>query len=161
MTIHLRRWVPVAMAAAVVLCLASGTALAFWRATVSTTSSNGKVTAPNQHLTLTVTGNASSTALFPGASGSVAITLANPYARSVNVASLSGTVTTNDEANCPGASNFTVNANPTGLPTSLTASQAATAYTLSGAVTMNTGAANKCQGLTTITVTYTINGQIP
>jgi hypothetical protein len=157
-----RRWTLAFTITTLVVLLASiGTASALWAAHVSTTPSNGTVNDETvKTITFSVTGH-SATALYPGTSGGVTVSITNPYsADPITITGLSGTVSPS-ASGCTGAANFTVNSTPGGLafPATLTAGQTITA-TLTGAVTMNLGAANACQSPNTITVTYSVTGKL-
>lgn len=99
--------------------------------------------------------------LYPGKSDDISVSITNPYSRPIAITGVTGSVTTN-ATGCTGAS-FSVAANPTGLPTTMTASKTVTA-TLTNAVTMLPTAAAACQSTSTtttaVTVAYSVQGTI-
>lgn len=142
------------LATAATLVMGTGVGYAFW--TSNGTGSGHGAVAPAQQIGFSVLGQ-SSASLYPGASGDVTVTLTNPYARPLTITGLSGTVST-DKPGC-GNDDFTVAANPAGLPASLTANQTVASQSLTAAVSMDSDASNNCQGAT-VTVAYTIAGTL-
>jgi hypothetical protein len=145
------------IAATLVTALGATALYAYW--TSHGSGSGQSATATAAPITFSVTGQ-SSTSLYPGSTGDVTVKITNPFSQPITITSLTGTVTTSKESSgCPGASNFTVAANPTGLPTTAIGAGLSVTPTLSGAVSMKGDASNSCQAAT-ITVAYSITGKL-
>lgn len=135
----------------------TGVAYAYYRAAVSG-SQTGTAATGNATFTMTVTGK-STTALQPNTTGTVTLQLVNPFNKAITITGVTPSVTTSNETNCPGATNFIAPSSPTGLPASIAANGTVTP-TLSNAVTMKQTAATLCQGVT-VTYTLTVSGKLP
>jgi hypothetical protein len=152
---HLSSAAVIALGASIASVAISGVAYAYYSAGASGHKDAAAGVDTAQPITFSVTGQ-SSALLYPGAAGDVNISLTNPYARTITVTGLTGSVSTS-HAGCTN-SDFTIAPSPSGLPASLTANQTATA-TLTGAVTMKTGAADACRGAA-ITATLSVTGRL-
>jgi hypothetical protein len=129
--------------------------IALWAASGSGPGSAKVVTAQ----TLTVTAAVSPTAdLFPGGSGALQFSVANPNPYPVTLTSIAyGAVTSGDQANCP-ASNLTpAGGGALGTPIAIPANGSSGAVSVPAAVTLSVNAPNGCQGVT-LTVAVTLTG---
>ena len=152
-----RRSLPVvALGAGIAVVASTGTAYAYYTVALSGHVSGNAGAAATKTIGFSVTGQSSS-ALYPGASCNVTVTLTNPYAQAITLTGLAGSVST-DKGGCTN-SDFTVAASPSGLPSSLTASQTASGVVLANAVTMKNSAADACRGAS-ITVTLSVTGRL-
>ena len=150
-----RRGLLLLLGSILAVSVAGGIAFALWSTSGTGSGSAKAITAQ----TLTVTAAASPTAdLFPGASGALQFTVANPNPYPVSLTSISyGSVTSSDQANCP-ASNLTLGAGGAlGTPISVPASGTSGAVSVPSAVTLAVSAPNGCQGVT-FTVAVTLTG---
>ena len=151
----------VAICAALVAAVLAAGAIAAWTVSGSGSASAKAVTA--SPITLTDASASTIGDLYPSATGSVKIKVANPNpfpVRVTAVALTSGeTVTSNVTACNTGGSGVTFT-NQTGLALDLAANAGATVFTLSGAVSMSNASDNSCQGAVfTIPVTVTATSQ--
>ena len=154
----IRRWARVVVGAAAfaTIGLGSGTAFAYFTSTAQP-GSGSAATGTAKTITFSVTG-VSSTKLYPGQFGDVAVRITDPYSTgAVSITGLTGTVSTSDQTNCPGASNFMITSSPSGMPSSVQPGSPFSG-TLTNAVQMNTGAAARCQGVA-VTVNYSVTGK--
>lgn len=135
------------------LLLPAGIGLAVWSASGSGPGAAGARTAQP----LVVTAGTPVADLFPGATGSVHLSVANPNPYPVTITGGSVTAVTGvtGAAGSCAASDFSVGGGTvasTGVPASGSAG-----VTLTGALTMRTTAGDGCQGAT-VTVTATVTG---
>lgn len=136
--------------------LFGGAAFASWGGSGSGTGT--AATASAKSIVLAIS-SPSTTALYPGQSGSVSASITDPYSsQAVTITGLTGTVTTSNEATCPGVANFSISSHPAGLPSAVQPGSPFSG-TLSNAVTMSSGAASGCQGVT-VTVQYSVTGKL-
>ncbi|TYP87894.1 hypothetical protein [Blastococcus xanthinilyticus] len=149
-----RRLVVVALF--VVALIGGGIATAAWLVSGTGSATTQAATAVN----LTVSAGTPTATLYPGASGAVVASVANPNPFPVRVTSASfGAVTVTPLAGrtCTAAS-LTVSGPVTlGSPVNLSANSGATAVTIPNAVTMVSSADNGCQGAT-YSVQVTLSG---
>lgn len=149
-----KRRIITAIAAAVVMG-SSGVAAGLWSATGSGAGSLKAATAQ----ALTVTAAAAPIGdLYPGASGTLQFTVANPNPYAVTLTSIAyGATTSSNEANCP-ASNLTPAAGGAlGTPITVPANGTSAAVSVPGALTLAATAPDACQGVT-FTTAVTLAG---
>ena len=150
--IVLRRRHLVAIVSAGALC--TGVAIAAWA--VSGSGSGYAKAGTASALTLGDASAATTADLYPGATGSVKLSITNPNAFAVRVTTVNGngTITSDKGAACNASTGVTFT-NQSGLTLDLAAGATST-FTLAGAVSMSNASDNSCQGaLFTIPVSVT------
>ena len=142
--------------AAPVLLGVGTTAYAYWTAAGA---GAGQVEVQTALVLRVTTASATTGALYPGATGDLGFSVANPNSYAVNLTRLTAaTVSSSDETNCNGATYlllpepvataFAAGGHVLGSPILVPAGSLAVAGSLPGLVTLSTTAPDACQGVT-------------
>jgi hypothetical protein len=136
-------------------CVAVGIAWAAWN--VSGSGSGYAKAGSASALTLGDASASTSADLYPGATGSVKVSITNPNSFPVRVTTVTGTATiTSDKGAACNASTGVSFTNQTGLTLDLAAG-ATNTFTLAGSVSMNNSSDNSCQGAV-FTIPVSVSG---
>ena len=145
----------IALAAFLAVSFAGGAAFAYFRSAGG--GSGGATT--GRPISVTITASASPADLFPGNAGTVKFTLTNNNAFTAHFTSVTAaSVTSSNQTNCA-AANVQVAALPYTISNlSVSPGQTTGTNTISGLISMASGAPSACQGVS-FSVSLTLSGQ--
>jgi hypothetical protein len=146
------------VALAVLACVVTGSAIAYWTASGSGTASAATGTLQPVTVTALAGGDTPTSVLLPGATGDVILRISNPNSSAVTLTSVTGNGTITADAGHPTCTTTGVSfTSQTGMSTSIAASSTTLVH-LPGAASMSTASSNGCQGATfSIPVAVTVH----